>query len=101
MLLIAGFAVFAVGLLAIALGMPVKEFSFGNTSILSGAIAACTGVVMLGLSVVVRELQNIGRRLGAAGASATARADAESRRAADAPPDGAKPPPATTTVTAE
>lgn len=95
MLLIAGFAVFAVGLLAIALGMPVKEFSFGNTLILSGAIAACTGVVMLGLSVVVRELQNIGRRLGAAGASATARADAESRRAADAPPDGAKPPPAT------
>jgi hypothetical protein len=95
MLLIAGFAVLAVGLLAIALGIPVKEFSFGNTLILTGAIAACTGVILLGLSVVVRELQNIARRLGPA--NAPARADAESGRASDQPAfppqAGAKPPP--------
>jgi hypothetical protein len=94
MLLIAGFAVLAVGLLAIALGIPVKEFSFGNTLILTGAIAACTGVILLGLSVVVRELQNIARRLGPA--NANAHAEAESRRAAGQPAfppqDGAKPP---------
>jgi hypothetical protein len=97
-LLIAGFAVLAVGLLAIALGIPVKEFSFGNTLILAGAVAACTGVVLLGLSVVVRELQNIARRLGPA--NAPARAELESRRAADRPAfpaqDGAKPPPSAT-----
>jgi hypothetical protein len=92
MLLIAGFAVLAVGLLAIALGIPVKEFSFGNTLILTGAIAACTGVVLLGLSIVVRELQNIARRLGPA--NAPARAEAESRRAAGAPaPEAAQLPP--------
>jgi hypothetical protein len=94
MLLIAGFAVLAVGLLAIILGIPVKEFSFGNTLIVTGAVAACTGVMLMGLSVVVRELQNIARRLGPA--NAPARADVQSRRAAGQPafpaPDGATPP---------
>ena len=66
MLLIAGIAVLAAGLLAVAFGIPVKEFGFGNTLILAGVVAACTGVIMLGLAVVVRELQNIARRLGAA-----------------------------------
>src|ERR1700733_15369107 len=66
MLLIAGIAVLAAGLLAVALGIPVKEFSLGNTLILAGEVAACTGVILLGLAVVVRELQNIARRLGPA-----------------------------------
>ena len=51
MLLIAGIAVLAAGLLAIIFGVPVKEFSLGNTLILAGAVAACTGVIMLGLEV--------------------------------------------------
>jgi hypothetical protein len=66
MLLIAGIAVLAAGILAIVFGVPVKEFSFGNTLILAGAAAACTGLILLGLAMVVRELQNIARRLGAA-----------------------------------
>src|ERR1700712_5897395 len=77
MLLIAGIAVLAAGLLAVALGIPVKEFSFGNTLILAGAIAACTGVIMLGLAVVVRELQNIARRLGPATPAEAARVKSE------------------------
>src|SRR3954453_22809584 len=77
MLLIAGIAVLAVGLLAIVFGIPVKEFSLGNTLILAGAVAACTGVVMLGLAVVVRELQNIARRLGPAAPAGTARQKSE------------------------
>ena len=77
MLLIAGIAVLAAGLLAVVFGMPVKEFSFGNTLILAGAVAACTGVIMLGLAVVVRELQNIARRLGPANPAATARVKSE------------------------
>jgi hypothetical protein len=71
MLLIAGIAVLAAGLLAIVFGIPVKEFSFGNTLILAGAVAACTGVILLGLAVVVRELQNIARRLGPANLAAS------------------------------
>jgi hypothetical protein len=77
MLLIAGIAVLAAGLLAVALGIPVKEFSFGNTLILAGAVAACTGLIMLGLAVVVRELQNIARRLGPANPAEAARVKSE------------------------
>ena len=64
--LIAGIGCLLAGLLAIGFGIPVKEFSFGNTLILTGAVAACTGMIMLGLWMVVRELKNITRRLGPA-----------------------------------
>jgi hypothetical protein len=98
MLLIAGIAVLAVGLLAVAFGIPVKEFSFGNTLILAGAAAACTGVILLGLAVVVRELQNIARRLGPANPREVARVKSEPQLpvvAANQPateaPEGAEP----------
>jgi hypothetical protein len=63
-LLLAGIVVLAAGLLAIVAGIPVKEFSLGNTLILAGAVTASAGVILLGLSVVVRELQNIVRLAG-------------------------------------
>jgi hypothetical protein len=58
-LLISGVGFLLAGLLAIGFGIPVKEFSFGNTLILTGAIFACTGAMLLGLWVLVRELKNI------------------------------------------
>ena len=64
--LIAAIGCLLAGILAIGFGIPVKEFSFGNTLILTGTVAACTGMVMLGLWLVVRELRNIARRLGPA-----------------------------------
>jgi hypothetical protein len=67
-LLIAGIGFVLAGLLAVIFGMPVKEFSFGNTLILAGAIMACTGMMMLGLWTAVRELRNIAQRLGAGAA---------------------------------
>jgi hypothetical protein len=69
-LLIAGIGFLLAGLLGIVFGIPVKEFSFGNTLIISGSVAACTGMITLGLWLVVRELKNIGRQLGE-GAPAT------------------------------
>jgi hypothetical protein len=63
-LLIAGIGFLLAGLLGIGFGFPVKEFSFGNTLILAGTVAACTGMIMLGLWTVVRELKNIALRLG-------------------------------------
>src|ERR1700688_4554323 len=62
--LIAGIGLLLAGLLAIAFGIPVKEFSFGNTLILVGAGAVCSGILMLGIWTVVRELRVIARRLG-------------------------------------
>jgi hypothetical protein len=63
-MLVAGIGCLLVGLLAIGFGIPVKEFSFGNTLILTGAVTACTGLVILGLWAVVRELKTIAQRLG-------------------------------------
>ncbi len=63
-LLIAAIGFVLAGLLAVGFGIPVKEFSFGNTLILTGAIVVCTGAMMLGLWMVVRELKKIVRQLG-------------------------------------
>ena len=62
-LLIAGIGAVLAGLLAIAFGIPIKEFGFGNTLILVGVIAACTGMILLGLWLMVRELKIIAQRL--------------------------------------
>ncbi|OAF10450.1 hypothetical protein AYJ54_09130 [Bradyrhizobium centrolobii] len=62
-LLIAGIFAVLAGLLAILFGIPVKEFSFGNTLILAGAMGVCSGFLLMGLFAVVLELKGIGRRL--------------------------------------
>ena len=64
-MLVVGIGLILAGLLAVGFGIPVKEFSFGNTLILTGAMAACTGFVMLGLWMAVGELKAVARRLGA------------------------------------
>jgi hypothetical protein len=64
-LLIAGIGLVLAGLAAIGVGIPVKEFSFGNTMILTGAIVACTGAIVLALWIVMRELKIMAQRLGA------------------------------------
>jgi hypothetical protein len=92
-MLIAGIVAIVAGLAAVAIGIPVKEFSFGNTMIFVGAMAACTGMVMIGLSVVVGELRNIARRL-------PPRSPGEPRVGAGARP-GLPPPSATAARAAE
>jgi hypothetical protein len=42
-----------------AYGIPVSEFSFGNTLIVTGAITAVGGLVVIGLGAVVSKLQQI------------------------------------------
>ena len=63
-MLAAGIGLVLAGLLAIGFGIPVKEFSFGNTLILTGAVGFCTGAILIALWMAVRELKNIARRLG-------------------------------------
>jgi hypothetical protein len=57
LLLAAGIGFILAGLLAIGFGVPVKEFGFGNTLILSGVIATGTGAILIGLHAAVRELK--------------------------------------------
>ena len=64
-MLVAGIACLLAGLLAIGFGIPINEFGLGNTLILAGAVTACTGLIILSLWVVVKELKNTAGRLGA------------------------------------
>ncbi len=64
-MLVVGFGFVFAGLSAIGYGIQYKEFSVGSTLIESGVIGVCTGVIMLGLWMAVRELKNVARRLGA------------------------------------
>ena len=64
-MLIAGFGFVLAGLSAIGYGIQYKEFSVGSTLIESGVIGVCTGAIMLGLWMAVRELKTVARRLGA------------------------------------
>jgi hypothetical protein len=62
-MLIAGIGLLLGGLLTVGLGIDL-DLSFGNTLIQAGSVVACSGILLLGLWVVVRELKNIARRLG-------------------------------------
>src|SRR3954447_9014670 len=62
-MLVAGIGLILAGLLAIAYGIGV-QLSTGNTLIIAGMIGVCTGMIMLGFWMTVRELKNIARRLG-------------------------------------
>ncbi len=63
-MLLAGIGLVLAGLLATGYGISIKEFSTGNTLIITGVMAVCTGAMMLALSMAVRELKTIARRLG-------------------------------------
>ncbi|MEH2509604.1 hypothetical protein V1291_000958 [Nitrobacteraceae bacterium AZCC 1564] len=62
-LLIGGTVVLCIGLLTVLFGVPIKEFSFGNTMIVAGTVVSCTGLLLIGLYFVGRELKALARRL--------------------------------------
>jgi hypothetical protein len=64
-LLIAGIFAVVAGLLAVAFGYSIRDFSLGSTLILSGTIGVCSGILLVGLYIVLLELQGIARRLAA------------------------------------
>lgn len=65
-LLIAGIFAVVAGLLSILFGFSVREFSLGSPLIISGTIGVCSGMLLVGLHVVVLELKAIARRLAGA-----------------------------------
>jgi hypothetical protein len=63
LLFIGGVIALVVGLGMIGFGIPVNEFSFGNTLIMAGTTAAVGGLVVFGLGAVVMHLQRLGESL--------------------------------------
>ena len=61
--MVAGIGTLLAGLAAIAYGI-LLDFSLGNSLIVAGTVAACTGLLLLALFVVVTELKTIARQLG-------------------------------------
>ena len=55
----------AAGVGMIGYGIPVREFSFGNTLIIAGTIAAVGGLVLIGVGAVVSQLRRIAETLAA------------------------------------
>lgn len=60
-----GVGVFALvaGLVMVGFGVPINEFSFGNTLISAGTTAAVGGLIIIGLSMAVRQLRRIAEAL--------------------------------------
>jgi hypothetical protein len=62
-LLVAGIGLLLAGLLTVGYGI-LLDLSLGNTLIFAGTVIACTGVIVLGIWIVVRELKHIAGQLG-------------------------------------
>lgn len=80
---IGAFALFA-GLLMIGFGIPINEFSFGNTLIMAGTTASVGGLIIIGLGVVAGQLRRVAETM-AMQPSRSAPAPEVALEAADAP----------------
>ena len=59
LLLVLGIAASLAGLATVVFGVPIKEFSLGNTLIIAGTTALAAGLVLIGLALALRQLQRI------------------------------------------
>src|SRR6185312_15178236 len=71
-----GAAAVLIGLAAVGYGIPIRDFGFGNLLIMTGTVGLCTGLLLLGLSVVASEVRLLARRLSAPRPAADPRARA-------------------------
>jgi hypothetical protein len=62
-LFILGILVTAAGVVTIAFGIPINEFSLGNTLIVSGTTAVAAGLILIGLAAAVDQLSQIATAL--------------------------------------
>jgi hypothetical protein len=54
----------AIGMFTIGFGIPINEFSFGNTLIIAGTISVTGGLILIGVAAAVRELRRIADAVG-------------------------------------
>ena len=59
LLFIVGAITLVLGTTTIGYGIPINEFSFGNTLIIAGTTAAVGGLIVIGLGAVVAHLQRV------------------------------------------
>jgi hypothetical protein len=59
LLFVIGAITLVFGALTIGYGIPINEFSFGNTLIMAGTTAAVGGMIVIGLGAVVAHLQRV------------------------------------------
>jgi hypothetical protein len=62
-LLVVGLLITAAGFVTIGFGIPINAFSLGNTLIISGTVAVCSGLILIALSMAVRQLKRIAEAL--------------------------------------
>ncbi|MDQ8728555.1 hypothetical protein [Bradyrhizobium sp. LHD-71] len=60
-LLAAGVGVLVMGLLAVGFGIPISDSSFGNALLIAGVVILCTGLILIGMWFVARELVKLGK----------------------------------------
>jgi hypothetical protein len=65
LLFVVGALALMVGVAMIGFGVPINEFSFGNTLIIAGMSAAVGGLIVIGLGAVVSQLHRIAEGQGA------------------------------------
>jgi len=63
LLLVVGVLALVTGLLMVGFGIPINEFSFGNTLIMAGTTAAVGGLIIIGLGIAVGQLRRIAEML--------------------------------------
>lgn len=83
-----GILLTGVGLFLIGFSIPFRDFSLGNTLIVSGAISIAAGLILIGIGATLRELRKITKSLdaGALGSRPAAAATAPAARSAPPPP---------------
>ena len=62
-LFVLGVVTAVAGFLAILYGIPVNEFSFGNTLIVAGTVAVVGGFLLIGIAAVVSQLKQLASAL--------------------------------------
>ena len=65
LLIVVGAIIALLGLGSVGYGIPVKEFSFGNTLIIAGTTAAVGGLIILAIGALIGQLQRVAAILAA------------------------------------
>jgi len=63
LLIVVGAIVAVLGLGTVGYGIPIKEFSFGNTLIIAGTTAFIGGFIIVAIGVAIRQLQRLAEML--------------------------------------
>jgi hypothetical protein len=64
-LLLTGVLAAAIGAIMVGFGIPINEFSLGNTLIIAGTTALMGGLIVIGLALALRQLGNLAAALDA------------------------------------